>query len=350
MQYVAKTNILGKRLPLALDDDHSQIIYSNAVSIDPEVKLTIAIPTFQRPGLLAEALESCKKQSHRGFRVIVIDNDSTPEIAVLVDQAVRNASLPNVTLFRNTKNLGMFGNWNKCFTLAETPYVSILNDDDLLAPDYVRCILEMLSLRPNADILQTGFAVVDRRLDGGVLEIDEWRGLDLGAQAEIRPIHFKNCVISNNRMGCLAITYRKKMAVERGGFDPLEYPTADYFFNARMLANGAYGYEVNRSLAIYRIAENESMKSSTLIGFIANDYLLRCEAAAFFVLPFLIRLYAFLSVSTHRKVTQRYWSCELDERVIEQKIGIRPTSSTVMLTIYRVYVALIRRLIRVLDR
>lgn len=239
----------------------------------------------------------------------------------------------------------MFGNWNECFTLSETPYVCILNDDDLLAADYVKCIIDLLAAHPDGDILQTGYSILDQRIGKASYNIDEWYGINFSKRSAIKPLTLQNLIIANMRMGCLGITYRRSKAIDIGGFVTDEYPTSDYYFNCRMLANGARGYEVATRLAVYRINENESMKPAILVGFIVNDYKLRCEAATYFRLPFFMKLYAFLTVSTHRYTTQRYWLREIPSNKIEEQIGIQPVEANILIVIYRTLNALLRRLL-----
>ena len=40
-------------------------------------------------------------------------------------------------LYVNKENIGMIGNWNRGFELANTKYVAMLHDDDMLADIYL---------------------------------------------------------------------------------------------------------------------------------------------------------------------------------------------------------------------
>ena len=52
------------------------------------------------------------------------------------------SKIKNIRLIRNQKNIGMFGNWNKCIKEAKGTYVTILNDDDLLNYNFVENLLQ----------------------------------------------------------------------------------------------------------------------------------------------------------------------------------------------------------------
>jgi hypothetical protein len=46
--------------------------------------------------------------------------------------------------YKNEFNIGLYGNWNKCLTLAKGKWITILNDDDLLENNFlteVSCLI-----------------------------------------------------------------------------------------------------------------------------------------------------------------------------------------------------------------
>ena len=98
-------------------------------------KYTIAIPTYKRANLLKEAIESCLIQkTTTPFAIIVVDNN--PERECETEQLLREYNpIPNLSYYKNTENVGMTGNWNKLFELAQTDFVVMLHDDDLLYDD-----------------------------------------------------------------------------------------------------------------------------------------------------------------------------------------------------------------------
>src|SRR5689334_19803991 len=69
--------------------------------------VTVAIPTFDRPALLREALESVLRQDLKEFEVLVVDDASPCDVAAVVE----SFGDPRLRLIRQPRNVGMLRNW-----------------------------------------------------------------------------------------------------------------------------------------------------------------------------------------------------------------------------------------------
>jgi glycosyltransferase involved in cell wall biosynthesis len=98
-------------------------------------KLTICIPVYERYDYFEEAITSAISQTVK-CKIIVSDNASSH--SKFKDYCL----LHGIQYYRNDTNLGVFANWNKCFSHSNTPYVTILGDDDILYQNYVESFLE----------------------------------------------------------------------------------------------------------------------------------------------------------------------------------------------------------------
>ncbi|WP_303852223.1 glycosyltransferase family 2 protein [Seleniivibrio woodruffii] len=96
-------------------------------------KLTIAIPCYERYDYFEEAVNSAINQTVR-CSVIVVDNGSSHN---KFRDYIERLNDNRIKYYRNEKNIGMFGNWNKCYLYSETEYVMILGDDDILNQGFV---------------------------------------------------------------------------------------------------------------------------------------------------------------------------------------------------------------------
>jgi glycosyltransferase involved in cell wall biosynthesis len=113
-------------------------------------RVSVLVPTRNRPALLAQALGSVAAQTHPDRDIVVIDDGSTPP----VDPAMlRRAAGQSVTLLRNETSLGQASSRERGETAATGDYVFHLDDDDLLAPT----------------LLATGAAVLDDEPDVGIV-------------------------------------------------------------------------------------------------------------------------------------------------------------------------------------
>jgi glycosyltransferase involved in cell wall biosynthesis len=344
----ADHSFLSPRGPLGELRAHDvETVVSKPGAVGVEPVLSIAIPTFRRPALLREALDSAVRQAGtRPFEILVVDNDATPEIASQVDAVIRAFDFPGLVLYRNRHNVGMFGNWNRCLQLARAPWVSILNDDDLIRPDFVDTVCRLIDTRPEVDLVETGYDVWDRRVagpDGGAPERPAATRASVG---EPRELDWREVVLGNRRAGSLGIAYRASLARALGGFDADEFPTADYGFNVRLLARARVALATDATLAIYRVQENESLKAETLQGFIRNDFLLRREAAIRMSHPALMRTYARMAAVAQWRSLEQAWGVSIPVDALGAGIGIRFPRGAMGRFLARASAGLLRRMLR----
>ena len=129
-----------------------------------DAKVTVGIPTRNRSRWLRQAVESVLAQTYTEFRLVISDNastDDTPAVVASFDD-------PRVSYHRSSVDLGMFGNLNRVSELAETEYVVVLPDDDLLYPDYLSSVVSVLERHPYVSVAHSAFDVIDE--DGTVIE------------------------------------------------------------------------------------------------------------------------------------------------------------------------------------
>jgi glycosyltransferase involved in cell wall biosynthesis len=116
--------------------------------VNPEV--TVAIPTFNRPGELGRTLDAIIPQLRERDRLLVLDNNSP--VPVSEAQAQRLAGLPanRVRVVRHPANVGAGANVLRCFELCETDWIWPLGDDDAVNPAAVANILAAITRHPDA--------------------------------------------------------------------------------------------------------------------------------------------------------------------------------------------------------
>lgn len=113
-------------------------------------QLTIAIPVYERTEYFEEALESALSQTIY-CPIVVVDNGSSHNRFRDIIE-LKNS---NILYKKNSKNLGMFANWNLAAKSALTNFVIILGDDDYLNPDYAEKFLATLHAYPDIDAYYT---------------------------------------------------------------------------------------------------------------------------------------------------------------------------------------------------
>lgn len=110
--------------------------------------ITTVIPTYRRARLLQRAIISAAMQEAVDVRVAVSDNCSGDDTGEVVAALAR--TYPQIRYHCHTSNLGALANFEFGVHAVETPFFSILSDDDYLLPGFYRRALEGLAAHPEA--------------------------------------------------------------------------------------------------------------------------------------------------------------------------------------------------------
>ena len=105
------------------------------------MKLTIAIPTYNRNEILKENLGKLLPQVTKECRVIIFDNCSDIPVKDTIKNLLEVYSHIDISVVRNRYNIGMTANILKCFEACPDPWLWILGDDDEVADGAVATIL-----------------------------------------------------------------------------------------------------------------------------------------------------------------------------------------------------------------
>ena len=115
--------------------------------------ITAIIPTYRRPQLLRRAILSVLRQTYQNLVVWVYDNASNDATAEVVKQLSQTD--PRVQYYCHSDNLGAIKNFNFGLSRVQTPYFSILSDDDVLIPDFYERAMQKFGEHPQAGFVAT---------------------------------------------------------------------------------------------------------------------------------------------------------------------------------------------------
>lgn len=117
------------------------------------MKISVVIPTYNRPDFLLEAARSIAAQTHLNWEVVIVDDGSSP--AIPLDQL--NSQLgDNVILIRHDKSRGVACAKNAGIESATGEIITLLDDDDLLAPSALEKLDDAFTRRPDLDCVFLG--------------------------------------------------------------------------------------------------------------------------------------------------------------------------------------------------
>ena len=126
-------------------------------------KITALIPTYQRPTLLRRAILSVLKQTYTNVQVSVFDNASEDTTEQMVNLLKKTDN--RIHYYRHPTNIGALNNFKFAFQSIDTPYFSILSDDDALAFDFYEKALTILEQHPDIMFVILNTLTIDEKAD-----------------------------------------------------------------------------------------------------------------------------------------------------------------------------------------
>ncbi len=134
-----------------------------------ENKLTIVIPTFNRPKNLCAQLTSLfNEQGINSVNIYVVDNSSNYDLAEQVSALFGGRVPENIFLYQRKFNIGLAAAIVYPFQIVDSGWLWILSDDDVLIPNSITRVLKDIDLHQNAVWLKYG---VKGRGDSNTYEV-----------------------------------------------------------------------------------------------------------------------------------------------------------------------------------
>lgn len=115
------------------------------------IKLSICIPSFNRPELLIRTLVSIINQTKKPYEVIVMDDASSADMSDIKKICYEN----NFSYIGKEGNVGLMKNFNNVLMQAKGSYVALVHNDDLLSRSYVEEIEKFINKYPNYNVYVT---------------------------------------------------------------------------------------------------------------------------------------------------------------------------------------------------
>jgi glycosyltransferase involved in cell wall biosynthesis len=131
-----------------------------STSLSPD-QITIAVTVYDRRQYLLQAVRSALNQTVPVRVMVVEDCGPDPTLQGCVKEQFGSL----VEYVHNPRHRGLFGNMNACLELCPTPWLSILHDDDYLAPEFVETMLELHRQFPDGGLYFGGTTMVDENGD-----------------------------------------------------------------------------------------------------------------------------------------------------------------------------------------
>ncbi|MEW6246148.1 MAG: glycosyltransferase [Nitrospirota bacterium] len=219
------------------------------MSLGGQPVVSVCLPTYNRSKMLREAVASVLSQTLHNFELIVSDNASEDD----TEEVVRSFKDPRIVYMRNSRNIGMTANINKCFATAKGEFIALCPDDDLMLPSNLARKVELLKRVPTMGLVHSRFHVVDEH--GTIVRADtNWghgpeRELDA---VEPGRVFLRRMLTGFCEVNPVTAVFRRACFERLGGFDESFRHTDDYEYWMRLAVYYDVGY-VAEPLAMWRV-------------------------------------------------------------------------------------------------
>jgi GT2 family glycosyltransferase len=237
---------------IATPQPSSDILWSSGGD-DVQPEASVCISLFNYAGRILQALESVLAQTLSGLELIVVDDHSSDGGHELTRQwlAQHADRFCRTLLLRHQQNAGLAAARNTAFTAAQAPWCFVLDADNQLLPEAVRCCLQVARhAEPRVAVVHP---LVERRLEGSQLQPSSFLS-DLSWQGD----RFRH----GNVIDAMALI-RRQAWQEVGGYCHIPGGWEDFDFWCLLIDAGWHGLLCPQRLAIYNSHATSMLASST---------------------------------------------------------------------------------------
>jgi glycosyltransferase involved in cell wall biosynthesis len=218
--------------------------------------LTIALPVYKRTDYIRKALDSAVNQTVK-CRILLIDNNSPHDDFKTIVDSYNN---PLMKYVKTSFTVPQDENFNNCFRFAETPWVTILHDDDMLHCQFVEMTARIFE--------KYGDKVGGIATNCHVAE-EEWEGIHqrIDLTDDVKLVKAPYFYFSQ-LTPFPGVVLDKDLALKIGGFKSELHPIADFDFWYRYSITTNMLY-VDQEMSYYRISPLQS--TNHLIDAMVNN-------------------------------------------------------------------------------
>lgn len=128
-------------------------------------KITVFTSTFNRAYCLHQLYESLIRQTNKDFIWLIIDDGSTDNTILLVNEWIENGHFEIKYVYK--ENEGMHTGYNMAYELIETELNVCIDSDDFMTDDAIEKILKFWKEKGNPNF--AGIVALDATKDGKIL-------------------------------------------------------------------------------------------------------------------------------------------------------------------------------------
>jgi len=185
-------------------------------------KVSVIVPTYNRPDRLRMALESLAAQTFQDFEVIVV-NDAGCEVGFII---AARADRHRITTISHDRNRGLAAARNSGLRAAKGIYIAYLDDDDRYLPNHLETLVGCLDRHECCVAYTDAWRVHERQIDGMYVET----GRDVPYSYDFSPAD----LLVSNYFPVLCVMHARQCLEEVGYFDESLFAHEDWDLWIRM--------------------------------------------------------------------------------------------------------------------
>lgn len=178
--------------------------------------VSIVLPVYNGEKYLSLSIESIIAQTYENWELIIIDDCSTDNSAMIAKEFAEKDS--RINYYKNEVNLKLPKGLNKGFSLSKGEYLTWTSDDNLYLPEALEKMVSTLKSE-KTDFVFATCDVIDA--DGKVVEIIK------------APKEYKKSIIASNCVGA-CFMYTRKVYETIGDYNPDLFLVEDYDYWLRI--------------------------------------------------------------------------------------------------------------------
>ena len=231
--------------------------------------VSICIPTYNGAKYIVKCIESVLAQTYHNFEVIINDDASSDDTALVVKSYVQRDN--RIKFFQNDINKGLVDNWNITLSLSSGEYIKWLFQDDWMAPNALEEFV-LAAMKGFDFIISKRNFILDNTATDDDKDYFDYRLKKLDNHfPNNEPYHFftqkeiaifSTDYIALNFIAEPSLVFFKSTLIDKiGVYDKLFHQICDLEYSVR-LASEAGVYVINKPICSFAIHSNSTTNSN----------------------------------------------------------------------------------------
>lgn len=238
--------------------------------------VSICVPVFNGEIYLKECLDSCVTQTYNNYEIIICDDGSSDKTISIVESYKDS----KIKFFKNDKNLGLVGNWNKCIEVSSGDWIKFVFQDDFITKDCLEKFVSEIKADTILLACKRNFILPknssDSVIDYYANQVRTLENTGYYSTNNFSPKVISKIAIQNICMNFIGepslIMFKKSICNELGLFNPALKQICDLDFALRIASKYGLSY-IPEKLCAFRVHANSTTSNNVSNSFFELHYI-----------------------------------------------------------------------------